>query len=535
LAHIMTASMTATRTMAAFAMASALFLVFFMQSSTSPFVQRSVQSHRSIVNTRAASQMLTRHRSYVPRASLAEGSEAIDEGKDDAGYNELIERFKKLRDPRPVVIIGAGISGLIAAKNLKNKNFNITVLEASDGPGGRVRTDDKDGFKLDRGFQVFLDEYPDVRNYFREAGLEKLKLKKFQPGALVYSNGQFNRVADPLRRPQDLGEAVGSSVGNIFDKIKVGIFRFYASFASLETLSSGREKTTYDYLSRELGLSDDMIDKFFRPFYRGIFLSELENQSSDMFNFVFKMLADGSATLPEGGLGKVTETLYSGLEDDVRFNTKVAKVEPGVVTLESGEKIETSNIIVATDGSSASELLKDIGFGVPAPEDRSSVCFYYKIPGEAPVTDPVLLLNGEKISEEKPINNVAFLSNVDPSYAPSGTSLASVTVVNPQGDLDAIEGNVRGHLEQWFGKAVVDKWNLLERYPISGAQPGQVPPNNFNKDLKICDGVYCCGDHMDTPTLNGAMRSGLMAADAISVIRGKKRFEILSEALARLR
>jgi len=447
----------------------------------------------------------------------------------------LSQRFQKLRNTKPVVVVGAGIAGLSAAKKLKEKNFNVTVLEASDGYGGRVRTDKIDGYLLDRGFQVFLDQYPDVVNYFRYAGIEKLNLKSFQPGALVYNDGKFSRVADPIRRPQDLIEALTGPVGTIFDKLGVGTLRLYANLASVKTLNEGREVSTYSYLKDQQNLSDDIISKFFRPFMRGIFLSELEDQSNYMFNFVFKMLADGYATLPKNGIGAVADVLAEPLKEDIRLNEPVAKVEPGKVTLVSGEEIDAQYVIVATDGVAASKLLKDVGLGVEAPEDRKSLCYYYGIDGKPPINDPILLLNGEGPTDEKPVNNVAFLSTVQPGLAPAGKSLASVTVINPKDDEtdEEIEAKVRAHLSDWFGSPEVAKWKMIKSYRLSGAQPGQRPPNNFDKDVEICEGVYCCGDHMDTPTLNGAFRSGVKASDAIASDRARKRRAILDEALER--
>ncbi|GAB5355174.1 hypothetical protein AAMO2058_000183300 [Amorphochlora amoebiformis] len=469
------------------------------------------------------------------RATVVDSSEGDENAGNKEAFQAIIDKFREIRSDKPAVVIGAGVSGLLAAKELKERNFNVTVLEASDGVGGRVRTDKIDGFQLDRGFHVFLDAYPDVEDYFREAGYRKMKLKPFLPGALVYTNGEFAKVSDPLRRPQDLSAALAAPVGNIFDKLKIGIYRLYANLASLKTLNEGREKSTYDYLRDDQGLSEDIIEKFFRPFYRGIFLSELEDQSSYMFNFVFKMLADGSAMLPQEGIGKVSDMLAESLKDDIRLNTRVAKVEPGLVTLESGEKLDTSYIIVATDGATASRLLEGNGLGVSSPEDRRSACFYYQIDGKPPFEDPMLVLNAEKLTDAKPVNNVAFLSNVDPSYAPNGKSLASVTVIDPNKSPEEMEDAVKGHLKDMFGDQV-SGWKLLKTYEISGAQPGQRPPNKgFEKPVKVCEGVYCCGDHMDTPTLNGAFRSAMKAADAVSADRGSKRYEVLEPALKRLK
>ena len=54
------------------------------------------------------------------------------------------------------MIVGAGLAGLRAALVLSSSSIPFVLLEASDGVGGRVRTDVKDGFVLDRGFQIFL-------------------------------------------------------------------------------------------------------------------------------------------------------------------------------------------------------------------------------------------------------------------------------------------------------------------------------------------------------------------------------------------
>ncbi len=62
-----------------------------------------------------------------------------------------------------VIVVGAGLSGLTCALQLTAAGRSVIVLEASDGVGGRVRTDMVDGFRLDRGFQVLLTGYPAAR------------------------------------------------------------------------------------------------------------------------------------------------------------------------------------------------------------------------------------------------------------------------------------------------------------------------------------------------------------------------------------
>jgi phytoene dehydrogenase-like protein len=62
-----------------------------------------------------------------------------------------------------VVVIGAGLAGLAAAVRLCAAGLDVVVLEAGDAPGGRVRTDRRDGLQLDHGFQLFNPAYPAAR------------------------------------------------------------------------------------------------------------------------------------------------------------------------------------------------------------------------------------------------------------------------------------------------------------------------------------------------------------------------------------
>jgi len=100
--------------------------------------------------------------------------------------------------PPQVLIIGAGLSGLACALKLLKAEIPFLLLEASDAPGGRVRTDEADGFLLDRGFQVYLDAYPEAGKVL---DLPALDLRPFSPGAIVFRRGKMHRVMDVFRRP----------------------------------------------------------------------------------------------------------------------------------------------------------------------------------------------------------------------------------------------------------------------------------------------------------------------------------------------
>eukprot|EP01038_Epipyxis_sp_PR26KG_P011355 gene11355-15227_t len=456
-----------------------------------------------------------------------------------------------------IVIIGAGISGLACAKTLleKRPNLKVHVVESMSNVGGRVQTDVVDGYRLDRGFQVFLTEYPKAKEIF---DYKLLNLQYFLPGAIVRFNQSFHLVSDPLRCPKDIIPTAISPIGSFIDKIKIGLFSLSIRTDSIGTILSRDEYNTEEYLKEVQGLSDSMIDRFFKPFYQGIFLSPLSLQSSRMFEFVFKMFTEGAATLPQFGMQVIPDQLKQQLPSDtIILNTRVNNIKKynrNKFVLElitkGNEKISTlfcNHVVVAADPISAKELLsshfvtitqdnnnnkknKIIETFIPEakieiPQARCSICLYFGFDGLPPVLDPILILNGENDMKSPKhvttINNVCFPSQVSKEYAPVGKSLASVTVVTTEDLLtsnsdEILEAKVRNQLIEWWGTQI-DSWSLLKIYRIPYAQPAQSPPCIVAGLPAVIDndGVYCCGDYRNTPTLNGAIQSGIDSANKI--------------------
>src|SRR5947209_1188233 len=235
--------------------------------------------------------------------------------------------------PRTIVI-GAGLAGLACARELQRNGREVLVLEASDAPGGRVRTDLVDGFRLDRGFQVLLTAYPECR---AALDYDALQLRKFNPGALVWHSGRFHRLVDPKRHPlQSLLSAVDPFL-SIGDKLRVGKLVAILFARTPEEIFQQPEVSTIERL-RELNFSEQMIERFFRPFFAGVFLEEQLSTSSRLFEFYFQMFAKGATAVPALGMGEIPRQLVQGL--DIRYNEPVAEViggAPATVRLESGE------------------------------------------------------------------------------------------------------------------------------------------------------------------------------------------------------
>jgi phytoene dehydrogenase-like protein len=406
----------------------------------------------------------------------------------------------------PVVIIGGGLAGLTCAKQLHADGIEFTLLEGSDGVGGRVRTDKMDGFLLDRGFQVLLTAYPEA---MRLLDYDALDLHAFEPGSLIRNDGGFKRMSDPWRRPQLALQTAFAPIGGFADKLRIGRLRWTAGRGTLEQIFRRPDRTTEQELDR-LGFTRSMVEIFLRPFLSGVFLDQNLQTSSRMLYFVFRMFSQGDTALPADGMGAIPAQLAAGLpEDCIRVNSPVDWIASDRVMLQSGEAIPCSRIVVATEQRAAARLLPELPAGRTP---RSVRCVYFSAP-EPPIGDRMLVLNG---TEHGPVNNLCVPNLVAPAYATNGQSLISATVLKADVDNVDLPASVTEHMREWFGNSV-ESWTHLKTYHIPESLPNQTSPA-FDppvRPLSIRNNVFICGDHRTNGSINGAMQSGRLVAEAI--------------------
>ncbi len=403
-----------------------------------------------------------------------------------------------------VVIVGAGLAGLACAHDLTSAGVECRVLEGSDGVGGRVRTDAVDGFLLDRGFQILLTAYPEVQ---RRLDVTALGLGLFEPGAVIRARGEFHRVADPLRRPRLIVQTVTAPIGTLADKARLARLVLDVRSHSVGSLLRRPDMTTADRLSRAR-FSDRMIESFWRPLFAGIQLDPDLEVSSRRFDTILRMLAVGATGVPRHGMGAIPAQLASGLPDHaLRLDTKVVGLDAAGVTLDGGERVDARTVVVATEGPTAHRLL---GHRVADPGSRSAACCWFAA-ADAPLAGPVLVLDGDSSG---PAKNLAVMSEVQPSYAPSGRALIAAAIPG----LDAIDptvtSRVREQLARWFGSMTGD-WEHLRTDVIMHGQPAQSPPLHVKQPISLGEGRFVCGDHRDTASIQGAMFSGRRTATAV--------------------
>ena len=399
-----------------------------------------------------------------------------------------------------VVVVGAGVAGLAAAKHLHAKSFSVAVLEAQDDVGGRVRTDIVDGFRLDRGFQILLTAYPELR---RQVDLSALDVHTFDPGALVMHRGRSYVVGDPFRAPRTFVSTLRAPIGTPLDKVRIAMLRSRTLRGDARELLGGNDLPTVVAL-RRAGFSQKMINRFFRPLFGGIQLDPSLTTSRRMFDIIFRSLGAGDSGLPRLGMGALPRQMADRLPGLVHLNTRVASVDGRSVATVDGRRVECRAAIVATELPAARELVS-----LPERAARRAGAVYFAA-NRAPTSEKLVVLDG---SGKGPVLNAAVLSNVAPSYAPAGQHLVVAAMPDVvEGDLEAM---ARDQMRTWWGSQV-DAWRHLRTYRIDHAGVEQRPPFSPKRNLAMGNGVFVCGDHRDTGSLQGAMFSGRRCGELVA-------------------
>lgn len=406
---------------------------------------------------------------------------------------------------RPIVIIGAGVAGLVAALHLEKAGYTPMLLEASDRVGGRVKTDQEAGFLLDHGFQVLLTAYREAREYL---DFDALDLQRFQPGALIFAGDRSFRVTDPLRQPSGALDMLLSPAGSLKDKWLIWKLTRELKRSNRSDLFKEGDISTERFL-RDYGFSDRIIEQFFRPFFGGIFLENELQTDAGMFRFVFKMFGEGFAAIPRKGMEQIPRQLKSRLtKTEFRFQARVKKVEGRYIYPESGQPIEYSKLIIATDPNPLIPALKGQSL------EWESTCNLYFEAEHSPIGEAVIALVADK---DNIINNWCVLSDVSSAYAPAGKALVSVVLKEmPAPGNEQIAEQAIAALERLTGRNDLGL-RFLARYDIPHALPRigfmeyDIP---FTQSL-LTENIYLAGDYLLNASLDAAMRSGRKAAQAL--------------------
>ncbi|MEV4555843.1 NAD(P)/FAD-dependent oxidoreductase [Kitasatospora sp. NPDC049285] len=404
-----------------------------------------------------------------------------------------------------VVVVGAGVAGLSAAAALTAQGLRVQVLEATERVGGRMATRELDGFRLDHGCHLLNPAYPELE---RRLDLDRLELRPLAPGVLVHSGGRNYRVGDPQHTPARQAASRGP-LGTPLDKARLAatLARIAATPAS-RLLS--RPETTAARALADRGLAPRTVDGFLRPLLGALLSDPTLGTSSRVADLVLRAYSRGRLCLPAAGIGAVPAQLAASLPDGtVRLGTEVVSVGTDGVEIAGNGRIAARAVVVATDAATATGLLP----GLRQPGFHPVTTYYHAAP-QSPLDEAVLLLD----SERSGVSHSVVLSDADPSYAPEGQALIATTVLGrrafdsggPSGD----EPLVRRRLAELYGTSTAG-WEFLAVRHVPDAVVSMPPPHHFRRSVRLLAGLYVCGDHRDTGTVQGALVSGRRAAEAV--------------------
>ncbi|QGV80985.1 NAD(P)/FAD-dependent oxidoreductase [Streptomyces ficellus] len=395
-----------------------------------------------------------------------------------------------------VVIVGAGIAGLAAAQHLTSAGVTVSVLEAASHIGGRMATEHIDGFRLDRSGQWLSTSYP---------GLGGAGLRLFQPGVLVHSEGRLHRTGEVGRSAARWARARAlASAPRPLDQARLG-----ASLARLAAAGDARllarpERPALDALAGR-GLPARTVNGFVRPLLSALLCDPDLTTSSRPADLALRDYARGRLCVPAGGAAALPERLAATLPPDTvktGVHVKDASINK-VVTAEHGE-LGCRSLVVATGARAAAELLP----GLRVPGFHPVTVVHHTAPA-APPTEAALVLDADRTG---PVSHTAVMSEVDPARAPHGRVLVSSTVLGAPPE--RLEHRVRRHLAALYGTDT-DDWEPLAVHHDPEAVPAMPPPHDPLRPVRLLGGLYVCGDHRDTSTVQGAYRSGRRAAEAV--------------------
>ncbi len=403
------------------------------------------------------------------------------------------------RQDHSIHIIGAGVSGLVAARVLEDHGFRPVIIEATDRPGGRVKTDVVDGYQLDHGFQVLLTAYPAAQKYL---DFDALDLQKFVPGAAIFKNGKQIVLGDPLRDFSLLLPTLFSGIGSFGDKLKILKLNTMLKNKSISEIFSEEEKTTLQYL-KDTGFSTEMIEQFFQPFFSGIFLEQHLSTSSRMFEFVYKMFGEGYAALPKSGIEAIPKQLAQKLQTSTfHYNTKVAAVQDAQIQLSDNKIIESDFTIIATDASKLVPNLKN-----QAISWKSCDTLYFETKDQIISKALIgLLPKGDLL-----INNIFYHTSLK-TQSKSPQQLLSVTVVKEHNlsEKELIEQVVK----ELKLHCSIETLQFIKRYQIPLALP-QLEDLQYEmlpSETRLTSTLFMAGDTQLNGSLNAAMIAGERAA-----------------------
>ena len=408
-------------------------------------------------------------------------------------------------DEIEVLVVGAGLAGLRCAELLAAAGRDVLVWEAESAAGGRIRTDIVDGFRCDRGFQVLNPAYPELR---QAVDLAQLGLQPFGAGVVVRRDEDSVPWVHPLRAPRRVPAMLSS--GAITPRDAMALARWAAPALRPKKLKAQRNRdiSLKEALDRA-GLRDE-VRRVVDRFLAGVLLDTTGASSNAFALLIARMFALGVPALPADGMQALPQQLAARINERIAFEHRVVRIEPDAreyMVHSEGVRVRAGHVVVATDAVAAASLTTE-----RAPEMHGVVTDWWAT--DQPVPGPPMLRVDARRHPPGPVLNTAVISAAAPTYAPPGQHLiAASAVVQRDGTVPA-EQVMREHAADIL-HSDQRRWTPLIRHVVPEALPAQLPPLSVRRPIRTTAGLWLCGDHRDTASIQGALVSGRRTAEAI--------------------
>ncbi|WP_375481352.1 FAD-dependent oxidoreductase [uncultured Jatrophihabitans sp.] len=398
-----------------------------------------------------------------------------------------------------VVVVGAGLAGLICARDLHRAGLDVVVLEDGDEVGGRIRTDRVDGLLLDRGFQLLNPGYPRAP---ADLDLVALDLHPFEAGAVV-ARGDTRRVlADPRRSPRDSWATATTTLGTLGQRLRLAAWVAEIGFGPAQRIKHRPDLPFIDELRRR-GIDGELVDSVLRPFLSGTLADGELATSRRLAELIMRSFVKGTPGVPASGMQAIPEQVAAALPDGaVRCGQAVTSVRDGAVTTSDGTVTARAVVVAAGPVASAGLLGQDFG-------RTRALTTYYHLAQMSPAERTMLHLDGDR---RGPVVNSAVMTDAAPTYAP-GRALIASSVLGADGTAET-ERAVRRQLTHVYGVGT-DAWEHVHTYVIRDALPDTPPGTPLQRPVRVAPGLFVSGDFRDTASIQGALVSGHRAAAAV--------------------
>lgn len=407
-----------------------------------------------------------------------------------------------------VAIIGAGLAGLACARELQKNQIDFQIFEASDGVGGRVRSDYVDGFILDRGFQLYNPSYSEGK---RLLDYSTLDLKPFTPGVAIRDGRKLRLIVDPFRNKEFRFNLIKDLPGNPLSYL--GLLSYFLKYliTSDAQIATTKDISALESLTKS-GVKGSLLEKLFRPFLQGVFLESELKTSRKFLDVVLKTFLKGIPSVPAKGMQEISNQIASKIPSEkISLNTRVTKIEGSTIYTENSE-FQADKIVIATDPTTAILWLN-----LEEKKMHSVTTWYFKADqnvNKKVKAKPILFVDA---NQSGPLTNAVVISNAAPSYAPAGQVLISASAITPNENADI--ASVKKHLAILFG-VNTDTWELIKEYRIKEALPSMYPPFSLINSNQINENTFVAGDHRSVSSIQGALLSGTNTATLVKVSLG---------------